>query len=74
MKAEAKWKHIEELVKAQARLMEDSLKKNPSLREQMSSPIFIRFNIRNWCQLTPGKSVVIGISGKFMQVCRWKTQ
>ena len=75
MKEEEKWKHIKELVVKAAEAMDKELIESPELKDKLTSPTFIRFNLKNWCQLTPGKSIIIGISSnKFMKVCRWKTR
>ena len=67
---EKKWPTIKEMVQKQAALMERSLLENPSLKEHLTTPTFIRFNLRNWTQLKAGKSIIVGISGNFMKVCR----
>jgi hypothetical protein len=73
MQQEAKWKHIKEVVIKTAEAMNEELVKSPELKDKLTSPTFIRFNLKNWCQLTPGKSVIVGISGNYMRVCRWKS-
>lgn len=68
-----RWLEIKPMIEQQATIMKETLKKNPELKEWMTSPTFIRFTEKNWSQLRPGKSVIIGISKNFMIVCRWRS-
>ena len=72
MTLEVKWKTVKEMVEAQAVIMEDELKANPELKEKMTNPTFIRFTYDNWAALRPGKSIIVGISGRYMKVARFK--
>ncbi len=70
MSKEEKWKHIRPIVVEAAKAVEKELIESPELKDKLTSPTFIRFNLRNWSQLRPGKSVVIRITGNYMLVCR----
>tara|TARA_A100001201_G_scaffold93089_2_gene81059 strand:- start:2231 stop:2461 length:231 start_codon:yes stop_codon:yes gene_type:complete len=74
MSPKEKWPTIKEMVKRQAALMEHSLLKDPSLKENLTTPTFIKFNMKNWSQLKAGKSIIVGISGNYMKVCRMYTK
>lgn len=73
MTDQEKWVTIKSMVQQQAEVMRETLEKNPELKDWMTSPTFIRFTKENWSQLKPGKSVIIGITGAFMIVCRWRS-
>lgn len=68
---EEKWKLIKPVVVEAAKAMSKQLIENPELKDKLTTPTFIRFNLKNWSQLRAGKSVVIGITGKYMLICRW---
>lgn len=72
MTLEAKWKNVKKMVEEQAIIMEESLKLNPELREAITNPTFVKFTYENWAGLRPGKSIIIGISGRYMKVARFK--
>lgn len=72
MALEAKWKTAKEMVAAQAVIMEGKLKASPELKERMTNVTFVRFTYENWAALRPGKSIIVGISGRYMKVARFK--